>query len=85
MLGTYIISNIIKANITFSQIFKLSAFLRTITQFSLQPAWSHSACEKYHFILGIRAEMPNSYIYEAKRRIKNPKWWKKEETNPVQV
>lgn len=28
--------------------------------------------EKYLFILGIRAEMPNSYIYKVKREIKKP-------------
>lgn len=32
----------------------------------------NTAREKYLFILGIRAEMPNSYIYKAKREINKP-------------
>lgn len=36
-----------------------------------------SACEKYLFILGIRAKVPNSYIYREKFEINKLKGWKK--------
>lgn len=47
------------------------------TMFSLRRETPNAACEKYLFILGIRAEMPNSYIYKEKREIKKSNGWKK--------